>query len=273
MMWMVLLGLGVLGAAAVASRSRDSDAPHPTRERDPVSGVPVCDIRFSDLAHRPGRVIRIWLDCPGRAESEVQNMVNVLMETSPDMAQAALARWQARRSIETAPPGTAVTPETRDAVDRARRASDDEASGPGFNPGPMAGVERNARGQGIQLPEEQARLTPEDHVALDALRDEFRGGATTIAEGPAPEGFDAGNARTMAGPLAQHLTATGANYNRDRVRRFQESAGISPREPVGIYDCETKNALIHYGINRPPPPRHGISRNCTEHPYRRPIRG
>lgn len=273
--WAIVLGFGLLGLAAYASRASAAARPTEPRERvrEPAPREPVCDMSADDIAARGGRTIRLWLDCPGRAEPGVQSMVNTLMRIDEDMARASLDRWRARRTVETAPGGTAITPETRTAVDRARRASDDEASGPGFNPGPMAGVERNARGQGIRPPAEQARLTAEDRVTLDALADELRGGATVISEGPAPESFDPTNARTMAGPLSAHLTAEGANYNRDRVRRFQESAGISPRSPAGIYDCATKNALIHYGITRPPPPRHGVTRNCAQHPYRRPVRG
>lgn len=65
-----------------------------------------------------------------------------------------------------------------------------------------------------------------------------------------PAGFDPAKARKMAKQVAANLDAKGrSNYDRALLRSFQTAAGI---DADGIYGGQSRGALIHYGVPRPP---------------------
>lgn len=253
-----LLILGLLAAAAWAYSQSEAEAQErPGRARDDFSGVPLCDLPPSQIVELSGTQLRAWVDCPGRRDTEVQQAVNLLYARDTATAGALLDRWRARRRIEDSPPTGTVSPDTRRRVGETLNASAADLAGPAYEPGPMSGVDRN--GAGTELSPPGGRTAPP-----------APGGET-----PAPvttDGYDPARARQLAGPLARHIRDRGGRYDRQRVRDFQAAAGFVPLNRNGFYDCVTRNALVHFGINSPPNPLHGITANCDRHPYQPPAR-
>lgn len=246
----VLLFAGLLLVAWAASRAYAQETPR-GEARDPRTGARPCDLSASQIAERSGEQLRIWLNCPGRLNTEVQALANILYATDPGTAGAVLDRWRARRSVETATPDGTVNPEARRAVEGAVQATERELRGPGYAPTPLRGVERDAQGGRLGRPAPPQQLPP----------------ATVESTSPTPAYYNPNLARRQAGPLSRHVAQQGTNYDRSRVRAFQRAAGFTDVNQHGLYDCMTHNALSHYGIQSPPRPLLGIAGNCAQHPY------
>jgi hypothetical protein len=64
-----------------------------------------------------------------------------------------------------------------------------------------------------------------------------------------PAGYDPAKARKLAKQVASNVDRTEYSYSRQLVKDFQKFAGI---DIDGHYGGETRGALIHYGVPRPP---------------------
>lgn len=245
------------GLVWAASRAYAEDTPAAGPRRDPRTGLAVCDLPAAQIAERSGPQLRQWLNCPGRLNTEVQVLANILYAIDPSTAGAVLDRWRARRNIDTASPDGTLNPANRREVDSAMRASPGELRGPAYSPAPLAGVERDAQGDRLSTPRRESRARIETVESL----------------APATLAYDPNMARRLAGPLARHVETAGTGYDRARVRAFQRVAGFHANNQHGMFDCKTVNALLHFGISRAPSPIHGVTTNCSMHPYVAPRRG
>ena len=252
-----IMFLLVGGVLWLASKAYAEDTPEAGAARDPRGGPAVCDLTAGEVATRNGRAIRQWLNCPGRLNSDVETLTRTLTQAGDAITAAAvLDRWTARRNIDTASPDGTLAPAARRTVDAAMRATEPELRGPTYAPAPLAGVERDAQGSRLAPPREsRARIQTVESVS------------------PAIAAYDPNLARRLAGPLSRHITSRGENYDRERVRVFQRAAGFHPNNQTGFFDCKTHNAMRHYGIASPPSPIHGVTTNCSMHPYVPPQRG
>lgn len=249
-----LLPLLLLGAVLYAASQayaqdtptgrRDGTRP-PAIDRDAYTGVPVCDLPASQVAELSGDRIRAWLDCPGRRNTEVQQLATILYAQDPPTAGAVLQRWTARRNVETAVPTGEVSAPTRTAARAALEANDAELATPAYDPAPVAGLERNGAGRALTPPAAPTG-TPAPVQAVT---------------------YNPTEARSLAGGLARHVRERGRRYDRARVRAFQRAAGFVTINQHGHYDCVTRNALAHFGVNSPPDALDGLTGNCASHPY------
>lgn len=254
-----LLTLGILGLIAwAASKAYAEDTPRRTSAPERGSGLPICEMPAAQIAERSGTQIRSWINCPGRLNTQVLTLVSTLQRSGEnDTAAAVLDRWTARRNIDTATPDGTLAPEARREVDQAMRATPTELRGPAYDPTPTRGVERDAQG---------GRISPPPRRESRAIIQ------TVESIQPAPSYFNPQLARNMAGPVSRHVASLGRRYDRARVRAFQRAAGFVDTNQHGLYDCKTRNALSHFGIQDPPTPLLGITRNCDAHPYVPPTR-
>lgn len=225
-----------------------SGRPRGAEPRTTCQGDPAWAARFNSEAP-----IFDWIDCADRTPAEVMELVRILRaDGRTALASAAESRWNARRTVESAPPDGALTPEGE------REASGSTAA---EEPRPFdEAVASDARDG----------ATPRRRMVLEGLdfsEDEARGGARRpdgagpywmFGDPSAPEGtyvpstFDAGAARRLAGPLARAIRESHeANRPVRRIRDFQRAAGL---RADGQYGARTYQALRYFGVTTPPEP-------------------
>lgn len=226
-----------------------SGRPRGAEPRTTCQGDPAWAARFNS----EGPILS-WVDCTDRTAADVMELVRILRaDGRTQLAAAAESRWNARRSVESAPPDGALTPEGEREATGSTAAEEprpfDDA---------VASESRDGGTPRRRMVLEGLDFSGDDAPRGGESRPEGAGPYWMFGDPSAPEGtyvpstFDASAARRLAGPLARAIRESHeANRPVRRIRDFQRAAGL---RADGLYGARTYQALRYFGVATPPEP-------------------
>lgn len=214
--------------------------------------------------------VRLWARCSGRNAQELETLIARGLQSGQTQAWADGVRrsYQQAQALANRPPEP-VSPAARREVDRFMNLSDAAAQGSQLGRVPdtlsrkaegagAAAAQAGARARAAPAPQPPARTAAEATARARAVQAQNQRQAQVGGSEEDPSrrvGSDPDP--TVPNPtMARHLASQTARAVRLRLvgwqnnlRMFQTAAGMLP---TGIYDAETRAALVRFGIRNAP---------------------